>query len=77
MSREFYLKLVDYHQEHTNVSSYSVSGNALECYVCENQEGNREKCLNTISTCEYGQDTCLTEVKWGSMYLFYVQHNTL
>ncbi|ODN00390.1 hypothetical protein Ocin01_06292 [Orchesella cincta] len=38
----------------------------LECYVCTNQEGNIEKCLSTIKTCEYGEDTCLTEVRWGS-----------
>ncbi|CAL8101618.1 unnamed protein product [Orchesella dallaii] len=38
----------------------------LECYVCTNQEGNIEKCLSTIKTCEYEEDTCLTEVRWGS-----------
>ncbi|KMQ91227.1 low affinity cationic amino acid transporter 2-like protein [Lasius niger] len=41
-------------------------GHALECYVCTDQEGNRDKCLNTIKTCEQGQDSCLTEIKWGS-----------
>ncbi|KYN40318.1 hypothetical protein ALC56_05263 [Trachymyrmex septentrionalis] len=45
-------------------------GHALECYVCTDQEGNQEKCLNTIKTCEPGQDTCLTEIKWGSNYNF-------
>ncbi|XP_034935922.1 uncharacterized protein cold [Chelonus insularis] len=40
--------------------------NALECYVCDNQEGNRHKCLNSISICEQEEDTCLTEVRWGS-----------
>ncbi|KYQ54491.1 hypothetical protein ALC60_06638 [Trachymyrmex zeteki] len=40
-------------------------GHALECYVCTDQEGNQEKCLNTIKTCEPGHDTCLTEIKWG------------
>lgn len=43
----------------------SVSG--LECYVCENQEDNNEKCVKTIKTCDYGQDVCLTEIKWGTM----------
>lgn len=38
----------------------------LECYVCENQEDNNEKCVKTIKTCEYNQDVCLTEIKWGS-----------
>ena len=50
----------------------SVSGNALECYVCKNQEGNIEKCLNTIKTCEQGEDTCLTEIKWGSELDFWL-----
>lgn len=41
-------------------------GLALECYVCDNQEGNVEKCLNTIKTCEQDEDVCLSEIKWGS-----------
>ncbi|XP_046737271.1 uncharacterized protein LOC124406013 [Diprion similis] len=40
--------------------------NALDCYVCQNQEGNIEKCLNTIKTCEQDQDVCFSEIKWGS-----------
>ncbi|XP_025997166.1 phospholipase A2 inhibitor and Ly6/PLAUR domain-containing protein [Solenopsis invicta] len=47
------------------ISCVSI-GHALECYVCTDQEGNRDKCLNTIKTCEQGQDVCLTEIKWGS-----------
>ncbi|XP_044753929.1 uncharacterized protein LOC123313224 [Coccinella septempunctata] len=39
---------------------------ALECYVCDNQENNNGKCTNTIKICDYGEDTCLTELKWGS-----------
>ncbi|KAJ0180421.1 hypothetical protein K1T71_003825 [Dendrolimus kikuchii] len=39
---------------------------SLECYVCENQEDNNEKCVKTIRACEYNQDVCLTEIKWGS-----------
>lgn len=42
------------------------AGHALECYVCTDQEGNQDKCLNTIKTCEQGQDVCLTEIRWGS-----------
>lgn len=42
------------------------SGYALECYVCQNQEGNIEKCLNTIKTCEPDEDVCLSEISWGS-----------
>lgn len=42
----------------------NVSG--LECYVCENQEDNNEKCVKTFKNCESNQDVCLTEIKWGS-----------
>jgi len=45
-----------------------VSG--LECYVCSNQTGNTEKCLNTIKTCEPGEDVCGTEIRWGSQPYF-------
>lgn len=41
-------------------------GSGLECYVCTDQEHNKEKCLNTIKTCEQGEDVCLSEIKWGS-----------
>ncbi|XP_033208076.1 CD59 glycoprotein isoform X2 [Belonocnema kinseyi] len=46
--------------------NFLYSGHALECYVCHNQEGNIEKCLNTIKTCEQGEDVCYSEIKWGS-----------
>ncbi|CAG9783628.1 unnamed protein product [Diatraea saccharalis] len=39
---------------------------SLECYVCENQEDNSEKCVKTIKTCAYNEDVCLTEIRWGS-----------
>lgn len=39
---------------------------SLECYVCDNQEDNSEKCLNTIKTCEQEEDVCLSEISWGS-----------
>ncbi|KAL1498061.1 hypothetical protein ABEB36_008919 [Hypothenemus hampei] len=39
---------------------------ALECYVCDNQEDNRGKCVTTIETCNYGEDVCLSEIRWGS-----------
>lgn len=47
-----------------------VAGSALECYVCSNQTENTEKCLNTIKTCEQGEDVCLTEIRWGSQPYF-------
>lgn len=48
----------------------SPIGSALECYVCSNQTENTEKCLNTIKTCEQGEDVCLTEIRWGSQPYF-------
>lgn len=47
-----------------------IAGSALECYVCSNQTDNTEKCLNTIRTCEQGEDVCLTEIRWGSQPYF-------
>lgn len=38
---------------------------ALDCYVCLNQEDNKEKCVRTVKTCDLGQDQCLTEVRWA------------
>ncbi|KAI1293853.1 hypothetical protein HDE_06448 [Halotydeus destructor] len=38
---------------------------ALECYVCKNQEDNRDKCVETVKTCDIEEDRCLTEVRWG------------
>lgn len=38
----------------------------LECYVCHDQEHNREKCIRTVRTCEPEEDRCMSEVKWGS-----------
>lgn len=43
---------------------------ALECYVCTNQTDNQEKCLNTIKTCEMGEDVCMTRIRWGSQPYF-------
>uniref|UniRef100_A0A1A9W920 UPAR/Ly6 domain-containing protein n=1 Tax=Glossina brevipalpis TaxID=37001 RepID=A0A1A9W920_9MUSC len=43
---------------------------ALDCYVCTNQTGNVEKCLNTLRTCEPGEDVCGTEIRWGSLPYF-------
>lgn len=38
----------------------------LECYVCDKQKGNDEKCMKTIKVCEPGDDMCLTDFRWGS-----------
>ncbi|XP_071112135.1 UPAR/Ly6 domain-containing protein cold-like [Haliotis cracherodii] len=37
---------------------------ALECYVCENQGDNRDKCVKTTIQCRENQDTCMTRVHW-------------
>lgn len=39
----------------------------LECYVCHNQDGNFDKCVKTVQTCNHYEDYCLSEVKWGSL----------
>ncbi|XP_055626941.1 uncharacterized protein LOC129768991 [Toxorhynchites rutilus septentrionalis] len=46
------------------------SCSALECYVCSNQTGNTEKCLNTIKTCGPDEEACMTQIRWGSMPYF-------
>lgn len=38
----------------------------LECYVCQNQPDNKNKCAETVKICDLTQDQCLTEVRWGS-----------
>lgn len=52
------------------LNNFLIPGNALECYVCDNQEDNKHKCLQSIKTCEQDEDVCMTEVKWGSMYYY-------
>ncbi|KAI7688064.1 hypothetical protein SSS_10643 [Sarcoptes scabiei] len=39
---------------------------AYECYVCENQENNNEKCIKTVKTCSLDDNSCMTIVRWGS-----------
>ena len=41
-------------------------GFALECYVCDRQDGNAAKCLKTIQTCEPEQTRCLSEIRWST-----------
>ncbi|XP_077291887.1 coiled [Arctopsyche grandis] len=45
--------------------SYTIC-HALECYVCDQQEDNNEKCTKSIKTCEQFEDVCMTEISWGS-----------
>lgn len=63
-SSQIYLLIV------SDFSGTLIAGSALECYVCSNQTDNTEKCLNTIRTCEQGEDVCLTEIRWGSQPYF-------
>ena len=37
----------------------------LECYACENQDSNTDKCIKTSIQCEEHQDICFTNVQWG------------
>ena len=37
-----------------------------KCYVCDNQDGNTDKCLNTIKTCEQEDDRCLSIIRWST-----------
>jgi len=39
---------------------------SLQCYVCDEQDGNTDKCLTTIKTCEYEEDRCLSEIRWST-----------
>jgi len=53
---------------------------SLECYVCTDQDGNVDKCLRTIKTCEYEETRCLSTIRWsttpywteGAEYQYYV-----
>ncbi|MPC33313.1 uncharacterized protein LOC123505715 [Portunus trituberculatus] len=37
-----------------------------KCYVCKDQEENTGKCTTTVEPCDYGEEYCLSEIKWGS-----------
>jgi len=39
---------------------------SLQCYVCNEQDGNTEKCLTTIKTCKYEQNKCLSVIRWST-----------
>lgn len=36
---------------------------SLECYVCENQPNNKDKCIKTTIQCEMNYDTCMSVFK--------------
>lgn len=48
------------------ILNFSRLSHQLECYVCQNQDDNKNKCAETVKICDLEQDKCLTEVRWGS-----------
>uniref|UniRef100_A0A5K3FB48 Low affinity cationic amino acid transporter n=1 Tax=Mesocestoides corti TaxID=53468 RepID=A0A5K3FB48_MESCO len=46
------------------VSSHLYLGLCMECYVCHNQEGNRDKCVKTSMQCLQDEDTCMTNISY-------------
>jgi len=36
----------------------------LECYACERQSGNKDKCIKTTKQCEQVHDVCKAVVSW-------------
>jgi len=45
---------------------YIQSVESLQCYVCDKQDGNTDKCLSTIKTCQYEEQRCLSEIRWST-----------
>lgn len=39
-----------------------------KCYVCKDQDENTGKCTTTVESCDFTEDYCLSEIKWGSQY---------
>ncbi|XP_076439309.1 UPAR/Ly6 domain-containing protein cold-like [Babylonia areolata] len=39
-------------------------GFGLECYVCDGQFDNKDKCIKSSVQCTQSQDTCLTHIRW-------------
>lgn len=39
---------------------------ALECYVCNEQEENNDKCSKTVKQCNETEDTCASYIFWTS-----------
>jgi len=48
------------------ISLSSSTSNSLECYVCKDQEDNKDKCVETVKTCDLIEERCMSIVKWGS-----------
>ena len=50
---------------------FNLVTNALECYVCEQQEGNDDKCIKTVRMCQRYEDTCATLILWTTPHEWY------
>ncbi|TGZ69645.1 hypothetical protein CRM22_003621 [Opisthorchis felineus] len=46
------------------VSVLISRGVGMECYVCRNQEGNRDKCIRTTMQCLEDQLSCITNITY-------------
>jgi len=46
------------------IISFIGTGLGLECYVCQNQMDNKDKCIKTSVQCREEQDTCLNYIEW-------------
>ena len=50
------------------ISNPLYLGSALECYACENQDSNKDKCIKTTKQCLEHEDICITKIRWGCEY---------
>jgi len=46
-----------------------VSG--LECYACNRQDGNIDKCIKTTKQCEENEDICRSTISWERTYQYH------
>lgn len=52
-------------------TEFSLTGWALECYVCTDQFDNRDKCIKTSVQCREEEDACLSMIVWrGDLFFF-------
>lgn len=49
------------------IVTFLPESHQLECYVCQSQDNNQNKCVETVKICDLEQEQCLTEVRWGSI----------
>jgi len=41
-------------------------GLSLDCYMCAQQDNNDDKCVRSVSNCQYDEDMCMTEILWST-----------